>query len=531
MSTTLIPETAPFSEEQRAWLNGFFSGLMGTSPGGDIAPTGAVRDALGSIAGLATEPADDEEEAYPWHDPGLSIDERMGLAEGKPPERRMMAAMAQLDCGSCGYLCKTYAEAIFSGEEKNLTLCSPGGKETSKWIKRLAKESGVASSGVKAGDKDAPAAEGYSRSTPFAAPLKESRRLNQPGSAKDTHHVILDLADSGIRYEAGDALGVYPINCSELVDRIIGAANIDVGAVVVSPLGNSKRLRDALVDDCCLRDASEELLALLKTRCTDSAAIAQLDRLIECGTDEGLDVLDALQLFGGTTLAAEELVEVLGPLNPRLYSIASSQKKVADEVHLTVGRVGFELRGRTRKGVASSMLADRVPVGGRVRIFIQPSHGGFTVPADKDAPMIMVGPGTGVAPFVAFLQERDMTAATGANWLFFGDQHAAHDFLYEKELRVYRDTGLLTRLDTAFSRDGDRKVYVQDRMREHAAELWAWLEQGAYFFVCGDASRMAADVDRALHEVIAGAGAMDEMAAKKFVRQMISDRRYVRDVY
>lgn len=530
MSTALIPETAPFSDEQRAWLNGFFSALIGAPHGRDVS-TGLVADAIDRAAGVTAESSADEEEEFPWHDPALDIDERMALAEGKPLERRMMAAMAQLDCGSCGYLCKTYAEAIASGDERNLTLCSPGGKSTSKRIKGLAKEAGLVEIGAKSHPRSGAQAEEHSRNSPFAAPLIESRRLNGLGSAKDTRHVSIDLAGSGIRYEAGDALGVYPTNCPELVDQIISAAGADAASVVVSPLGNAKPLREALLEDCCLRDASEELLELLKTRCRDPQRNRELARLIEGETETGYDVLDAIRSAGGAMIAAAELVAVLGPLNPRLYSIASSQKKAGDQVHLTVGRVAFELGGRLRKGVASSMLADRVPVGGRVRVFVQPNHAGFTVPADRAAPAIMVGPGTGIAPFIAFLQEREMTEASGTNWLFFGDQHAGCDFLYEDELRKYQGSGLLTRLDTAFSRDGARKIYVQDRMRENAGELWAWLERGAYFYVCGDAARMAADVDRALHEVIVGAGAMDESAAKAFVQDMIASKRYVRDVY
>lgn len=536
MSTALIPDTAPFSDEQRAWLNGFFSALFGAptfaaSVGDDGAAAGFASTVLGSGTGATAEWADDVDEDFPWHDPALDIDERLKLANGKPLERKMMAAMAQLDCGSCGYTCQTYAEAVASGDEKNLTLCSPGGKETSKWLKKLAKEAGLVSIGVSSQVASPASPAGYSRTHPFAAPLVESRRLNRSGSAKDTRHVVFDLAGSGIHYEAGDALGVYPTNCDELVDQVVLAAGADATAEVASPLGNIKRLRDALLEDCCLRDPSDELLELLRAGCNDSAVAGRFDHMIDNGTDEGFDVLDALQLAEGVKLSAEELVAVLGPLNPRLYSIASSQKKVGAQVHLTVGRVGFERGGRSRKGVASSMLAERVSIGGPVRIFVQRNHGGFTVPADTTAPMIMVGPGTGIAPFIAFLQEREMAAASGANWLFFGDQRAAHDFLYEDELRKYKQSGLLTRLDTAFSRDGGQKVYVQDRMRENASELWAWLRRGAHFYVCGDASRMAADVDRALHEIVGAEGVMDESAAKAFIQEMVAGGRYVRDVY
>jgi sulfite reductase (NADPH) flavoprotein alpha-component len=206
-------------------------------------------------------------------------------------------------------------------------------------------------------------------------------------------------------------------------------------------------------------------------------------------------------------------------------------KKVGDQVHLTVGKVSYHREGRLRKGVASTMLADRLEPGATVRVFPQPNHGGFTVPEDSAKPMIMVGPGTGIAPFMAFLQERDATAAAGHNWLFFGDQREAFDYLYEDELKAYHHRGLLTRLDVAFSRDSEQKVYVQDRMREHAVELWKWLKAGAYFFVCGDAARMANDVDRTLKDIIAQQGSVCDVEANAYVKQMIAERRYVRDVY
>jgi sulfite reductase (NADPH) flavoprotein alpha-component len=224
-------------------------------------------------------------------------------------------------------------------------------------------------------------------------------------------------------------------------------------------------------------------------------------------------------------------VETLAPLNPRLYSIASSMRKVDQQVHLTVGKVTFEKDGRLRKGTTSTMLADRLQPGDRLRVFVQPNHGGFTVPVNDDAPMIMIGPGTGIAPFIAFLQERDARRATGRNWLFFGDQHRACDFLYEQELEQYKQAGLLTRLDTAFSRDGSEKVYVQDRMRQNASELWSWLSAGGHVYVCGDAQRMAADVEQALLEIICEQGGMDASAAKAYLKELSASKRYVRDVY
>ncbi len=526
--SSFIPETAPFNEEQRAWLNGFFSGLMGIqtdmAPGEALAAAGIATDAIG---GTAVE----EEEDFPWHDSALPIVDRMDLAKEKPLPRKLMAAMAQLDCGSCGYVCQSYAEAIASGEETNLTLCSPGGKETKQMIKKVLKESdgeGGGGSAPKTNGSDKP--NGWSRQNPYSAKLLESRPLNKEGSAKDTRHVVIDLDGSGMTYNVGDALGIYPTNCNDLALSVIKLLGADP-SISIESAGTKKSLLEAIVEDCCLRDPSDELLELLIERTASETAKSKLVGLLGSGTPEGCDVLEIVEIAEGATITPTEFIETLEPLNPRLYSIASSMSKVGNSVHLTVGKVTYDREGRERKGVASTMLAERVGEGGPLRVFVQPNHGGFTVPADSNAPMIMVGPGTGIAPFLAFLQQRHSDQTNGKNWLFFGDQHAACDFLYEDELKQYVDEGTLTRLDTAFSRDGDAKVYVQDRMRENAAELWKWLEEGGYFFVCGDASRMAADVDKALVDIIVQEGGMSNEDAKAYVANMTKNQRYVRDVY
>ena len=530
--TSFIPETAPFSEEQRAWLNGFFNGLMGIQPGSS---PNAMLQAAGIAGGeldqsLAQEEAEEEQ---PWHDSALPIVDRMELAEGKPLERRLMAAMAQLDCGSCGYVCQTYAEAIACGEETNLTLCSPGGKETKQMIKKLLKDQEPSANGNGNGRNGKAASEelSWSRQNPFRAKLVETRPLNGEGSAKDTRHVSIDLDGSGLSYEVGDALGVCPTNCPSLADAVIQRVVADAELTVDTPLGSRKSLQQALIEDCCLKDPSDELVELLASRTTCADARVQLSRMMEEGVDDGVDVLELLELAGETPITATEFVGALEPLNPRLYSIASSMKQVGTEVHLTVGKVAFDRLGRERKGVASTMLADRVAQGDEVRVFVQPNHGGFTIPENPDVPMIMVGPGTGIAPFLAFLQERDQRSAVGPNWLFFGDQHEATDFLYRTQLEDYVQRGVLNRLDTAFSRDGDAKVYVQDRMCEQAAALWEWLEQGAHFYVCGDASRMAKDVHETLLKIIAEQGGFDSAGAEKYLADLVSTNRYVRDVY
>ena len=508
---SLIPESAPFDSEQRAWLNGFFAGMTGIEEM-------MAQDAVGGAAATAVALAEpEEEEDFPWHDDTLAIDERMELAAEKPQERKLMAAMAQLDCGSCGYLCQTYAEAIASGEETNLTLCTPGGKETAKMVKKLVKSGGVATAAAPA---TAAAEPGYSRKNPFVAKMIKSEKLNGEGSSKDVRHVEIDLSGSDLKYEVGDALGLVPTNCPDLVQEVLSFCKCD------DPSAAAERL---LGYD--LSTASEELCELIQSKATKPDDIERARNFAEDEDQlDELDVLDFLQLFSACEITVDQLINTLNELNPRLYSIASSLRAHPDQVHLTVGKVTYEKNDRLRKGVASTFLADRVEEGSPVKVFVQASHG-FTVPSDDSSPMIMVGPGTGIAPFLSFLQERQIRKAEGNNWLFFGDQKSATDFLYEKQLTAWRDDGLLTRLDTAFSRDQADKIYVQDRMRESGSELFSWLEKGASFFVCGDASRMAKDVDTALHEIIEQHGKMSASEAKAYVKGLKDTNRYSRDVY
>jgi sulfite reductase (NADPH) flavoprotein alpha-component len=545
MTVPLLPESAPFSPAQRAWLNGFFAGLLGLGAEGSGNGNGQANGvAVAATASVASAPAAEEE--FPWHDPALPMDERLELADDRPYERKLMAAMAQLDCGACGYLCKTYAEAIASGADKSLTKCTPGGKETSRKLKELVAAhaatttSGAAMTSVIAGSgsgngagaaattangaamKSVVAQPSFNRSNPFPARLIGSLSLNRAGSQKDTRHVMINLAGSNLVYKPGDALGVCPENCPELAEEVLRT------------LGAEDRLdlRTALIRDCSLARPSEDLLERLVECATDPVEAEHLTRLRD-GEDDWIDtadLLDVLRRHPSARLEAEEFVSLLAPLQPRLYSISSSLRAHPEEVHLTVGVVRYSKGDRVRKGVASTFLSERVPAGSEVRVFVHPSHR-FQLPDSGDTPMIMVGPGTGIAPFRAFLEERQAAGAGGKNWLFFGDQSRATDFLYEEELLKFQQAGLLTRLDTAFSRDQAEKIYVQDRMRERARELWGWLEEGAHFYVCGDARRMATDVDRALHQVVAEQGGLSAADAKAYIARMTKAGRYQRDVY
>ncbi|MBI1207061.1 MAG: sulfite reductase subunit alpha [Azospirillum sp.] len=525
MPPMLIPDTAPFNPTQRAWLNGFFAGLFNGADAFAAAPPGF---AVPSGIALAAPPPEVEE--VPWHDPGLALDERMALAEGRSLPLRMMAAMGQLDCGQCGYDCRDYAAAIAEGREAKLTLCQPGGRDTQKILRALHSEIGsqpiVVPSVAKSAAKPGP-------SPTVAVPVLESRKLNGPGSARDTRHVAFDLAGSGLSYQPGDSLGVHAENCPELVRAVVSA----LGATGAEPVGDggggTVPLAEALADRYDLFTPTPEFLTVLASVARDRSERRRLEALAADqpgGSDrELLDVLDILSGFPSTRPPLREIAASLGELRPRLYSIASSQRAVGEQVHLTVGVATTEHRGRRRKGVASTFLAERA-VGRKVRVYVQPSHG-FRLPADAKVPIVMIGPGTGVAPFLGFLQERRATAAAGGTWLFFGNPHAASDFLYQQDLEAALAEGSLTRLDTAFSRDQAEKLYVQHRLDQAGAELWAWLQRGAHVYVCGDAKRMARDVDQSLRSIVARHGAMADSEAKAFIMRLTKDGRYQRDVY
>lgn len=380
----------------------------------------------------------------------------------------------------------------------------------------------------------------YSKDQPFQACILENRLLTKPGSAKETRHFVVSLAGSGLHYKAGDSLGVFPENRASEVDEILGLLGA-TGEERVSPamlkLAEPIALREALSRRLALAGPTAKLVTTLAAKATDPQEKAKLGGLLAPESKEVLATfleerhyVDLLTEFRSARLTPQELVDHMRKLMPRLYSIASSPKLHPTDVHLTVAAVRYQTNERERVGVCSTFLADRVQVGEtRVPVFVSHSHFGPPEDGAKDA--IMVGPGTGIAPFRAFVQDRVASGATGRNWVFFGDQHRATDFLYEEDWNAWLEKGQLARFHTAFSRDQPQKIYVQDRMRENAAELWSWIKAGAHFYVCGDAKRMAKDVDVALHDVIALQGGMDTAAAADYVKQMKKERRYQRDVY
>ena len=568
----VIPESAPFTPEQRAWLNGFLAGLFSR---GTVAATPAQQAAVaiplsilfgsqtGNAEALAKRAANEARKlgfAPAVHDLATYT------ADQLPSERRVLVIASTYGDGDPPDNAKPFWERIRNGTAPTIAdlqyavlalgdssypkfcafgkavderLEAMGGKRAhprldcdvdfdtpfASWIvtalQALAGESPITNHQSPALAPQPPAK--FGRSNPFPAPLIANRKLNAPGSSKDTRHLAFSLEGSGLEYEVGDALAVRPCNCPELVGELIAALGCSVNDAL-----NGMSVHHALLHDYEITRVPAAIVKAAGERCGNDAlrqlSGAELNKFVH-----GMDVLDFIRRYPQAKFSAAD-VALLKKLPPRLYSISSSPKAHPGEVHLCVGIVRTEFGGRPRKGVCSTFLADRVPMDASVPVFVHHNKN-FRPPGDPSTPMIMVGPGTGIAPFRAFLEERRAIGAKGRNWLFFGDQHATTDFLYHDEIDAMLSEGTLARLDTAFSRDQAEKIYVQQRMLEHARELFAWLEEGAHFYVCGDASRMAKDVDRALHQVVESAGGRTAEQAAEYIRQLSASKRYQRDVY
>lgn len=601
MTIPVLPESAPFTSEQRGWLNGYLAGLLHH---GDLAsargasgapstpkptvPTRTLRVLYASQSGNAEAAAHalgerlrgaDAGEGHVW---AVAVESMEGFAaidwsaethlllvsstwgDGDMPDSGKAFA-AFLDTEAAGGLAHLHFAVLGLGDRNYARFCAAATRLDARleavgakrlqpletldtdwetgakaWREALAAGlgAGVETESVQSDSVPAkPEKAGWSRTNPFPAALLENRRLNGPASAKDTRHIALSLAGSGLAYRAGDALGVWPINHYELVDSLVLACNASGSEIVRLADGTELTFRAALLSRFDLNRPGKELLGALLEHARGQGDRRRLRELL---SEEGAtlrselmassDVLDLLRSFPTAVLEPQELLSHLRKLTPRLYSISSSPLAHPGEVHLTVGVHRTEIAGRVRHGVASTFLADRIPLGLSAGVFVQPS-GHFHPPEDPSKDLIMVGPGTGIAPFRGFLHERAASGATGRNWLFFGDRSRSEDFLYRDELSDFRARGVLHDLELAFSRDGEGKVYVQDRMRARAKELWAWLEAGAVFCVCGDAKRMAKDVDAALHEVVQTGGGKAPEAAKAYVETMRKEHRYLRDVY
>ncbi|MCY7816201.1 assimilatory sulfite reductase (NADPH) flavoprotein subunit [Bacillus haynesii] len=373
----------------------------------------------------------------------------------------------------------------------------------------------------------------YSRKNPFRAEVLENLNLNGRGSNKETRHLELSLEGSGLTYEPGDALGIFPENDPELVDMLLAELKWDPNVTVTVDQGENLSLKEALT-------SYFEITVLTKKFIQQAAELIENEKLRELAASEnadqlkayiaGRDLIDFVRDFGPIAAAPQEFVSILRKMPPRLYSIASSSAANPDEVHLTIGAVRYNMHGRDRKGVCSVLCAERLQPSDTLPVFIQPNKN-FKLPENPEAPIIMVGPGTGVAPFRSFMQEREETGAPGKSWMFFGDQHFVTDFLYQTEWQKWLNDGVLTKMDVAFSRDTEEKVYVQHRMLEHSKELFEWLEEGAAFYVCGDKNNMAKDVQNALLEIIEKEGGKSREEAEAYLAEMKKQKRYQRDVY
>lgn len=378
----------------------------------------------------------------------------------------------------------------------------------------------------------------WHRNQPFMATMTSRELLGKPGSKKMTYHIVISLKGSGLRYNVGDSLGVWPINDPELINKTLRAMHADGKELVHDKQsGETTPLREFLTKKANLTDVSRKFLQEIEKRQTNSEKRNFYQHLL---SNEGKETLkdylelrelwDILEENPEVVFSTEELCALLMPLLPRFYSIASSQDVVGEEVHLTVALLNYEALGHPRKGVCTHFLCDLAPLGvACIPIFIHP-HKGFTTPEDHSSHMIMVGPGTGVAPFRAFLQERHARNAKGRHWLFFGEWNKDYDFYYEDFWRELQEGGKLL-LHTAFSRDQGEKVYVQDRMLEQGSEIFKWLEEGAVLYVCGDAKNMAKDVDAALLHIIKRYGHYNDEEAKAYVKNLRAQKRYLRDVY
>jgi sulfite reductase (NADPH) flavoprotein alpha-component len=583
-SIPMLPESAPFTVEQRAYLNGFFAGLFSrtTGAGGMMEavaqPLQPLSIVFGSQTGncerLAKRIAKEAGKcgfAPTIHDfakysvTQLASESKLLIVtstygDGEPPDNakafwdalqsEAAAKLLKLRFSICALGDSNYTKFCGFGKELEARLERMGAKSVHarvdcdvefeqasvEWMHGAlyamsGEKSGAVSSAPSAPSEPAAAEAGYSRTNPFAARLVTNRKLNAAGAEKDVRHFEISLEGSGLSYEVGDALGIMPQNDSALVTELIAALGFTADEKVTSGRGETS-LREALGRDFDISRIPKPLLEVFAER-TDDALLKKVSLPDANGELTkflwGREIIDLVAAYPQVRFSPAEFVKLLRKLQPRLYSISSSLKAHPNQVHLTVGAVRYESLGRQRWGVCSTFLADRVVAETPVPVFVQENKA-FRPPA-ADVPLIMVGPGTGVAPFRAFLEERKAIGAKGKNWLFFGDQRSTTDFLYREEIEVFQRDGLLTRLDLAWSRDQGEKIYVQQRMLEQAKELFAWLEEGGAFYVCGDASRMAKDVDAALHEVIQCAGSVSAEQAAEYVAQLKTQKRYKRDVY
>lgn len=574
-----------FSPTQMAWLSGYFWGMVNQQPGAAATPAAALSPALTITLISASQTGNARRLAEQLRDDLLAAKLNVNLVnagdykfkqiaqerllivvastqgEGEPAEEAVAlhkflfskkapklpeTAFAVFGLGDTSY--EHFCQA---GKDFDSKLAELGAQRlldrvdadveyqesAQQWRQQIVAalqarepaQSATAAAVTQSGAVDEITSSPYSKTAPLTAQLSVQQKVTGRNSEKDVRHIEIDLADSGLRYQPGDALGVWFDNDPALVDELLALLWLK-GDEQVSVDGQNLPLAQALrshfeltqnttliVDKYAALSRDEKLIALL----ADKPALQQYAK--------NTPIVDMVRQ-APSDLNADQLIALLRPLTPRLYSIASSQAETENEVHITVGVVRYDINGRPRTGGASGYLADRLEVEGDIRVFIE-HNDNFRLPANPETPVIMIGPGTGIAPFRAFMQQREADGASGKNWLFFGNPHFTEDFLYQVEWQRYVKEGLLTRIDLAWSRDQAHKIYVQDKLRAQGAELWNWIQQGAHIYVCGDANRMAKDVEQVLLDVVAEHGAMDTEQADEYLSELRLARRYQRDVY
>jgi len=575
-----IPEDAPFTPEQRVWLNGLVSNFIndltsGKGLPGSTAETTPVKILFGSQTGNSEglakklakalskancapevvdmgnydkaqlekeqniliitstygdgEPPDNAADLYDWI-----------LSDAPPRLENLNYSVLALgdteypDFCKCGIDFDVRLEALGAKRIFKRVDCDVDYEEPyDEWKKGVIAALGSAAE-VAAPTEETVEEEGYNKKNPFPSPILKNYNLNAEESQRETYHIEFSLEGSGLEYEAGDALGVLPVNPPEIVDEILRGLPFKPTEEVPLPKSDQEvSLREALLYHYDIRSLSKRFLEQWQKRSGSPFLRALIEGGEKADFDNfiwGRELVDLINDHPADFEDAEEFVSVLKKLQPRLYSISSSPKAHPGEVHLTVAIVRYHSHYRDRGGVCSTFLSDRSE-GLQPKVFVH-SNKAFRLPEDTSKPVIMVGPGTGIAPFRAFLEERRATEAKGGNWLFFGNPHASTDYLYEEMIKEMQGDGTLTRLDLAFSRDQKEKIYVQDRMIEQGAELWKWLnDENGSFYVCGDASRMAKDVDAALHKIAQEHGGLSQEDAVAYFKDLKKQKRYCRDVY
>ena len=580
MKLPFIPEDAPFTGDQKSWLSGFLAGMQSAKAiaGSQTSVAGALAAPVlnilygtqtGNAEGLAMDAATvARAQGFDAVVQGLddvsidafSVMKRVIITiatygEGEMPDNAGlfwesiystdMPRLPDMQFGILALGDTSYDEFCQAGKLLDTRLEQLGATRlvdrldcdvdyediADEWINKtipLANSGNVIVPAVETSPQVVKSI--WNRKNPYPAKVSVNKLLSGPSSGKEIRHYEIDLADSGLTYETGDALNVMPVNDGILVKKLAERLSVDRDIVLE---GQEKSIVDLLTYQYEISTPSRNLIAAVEAQ----AKHEKFSHVLKNGDKEALadflwgkDTLDLLNLNSEITFTADEFLGLLKPLQHRAYSISSSPSKHIGSVHLTVASVRWREEGRDHLGVCSTFLADRVTANGTAGVFVSPNKA-FRIPANDDAPMIMVGPGTGVAPFRAFLEERQMRGAKGKNWLFFGDQTRDSDFIYEQQLLEMQAVGVLSRLDLAFSRDQKEKIYVQNKMHECSVELYQWLEKGAYFYVCGDATRMAKDVDQALRDIVATQANLSADQATDYVNNLKREKRYLRDVY